>query len=360
MYWYLTGRFRGDKTMKRYNNLYEKIYNIDNIRLAHKRAQLGKKHYKEVMRFNRNENFYIEKIHQMLKSKTFVNSQYEIFIKNDKGKEREIYKLPYFPDRVIHHAIMQVLEPIWFKTLISDTYQSIRGRGVHKAKKKIERIIRKDKPVYCLQLDVQKFYPSINNDILKQIIRKKIKCKDTLTLLDEIIDSTKGVPIGNYMSQYFGNLYLTYFDHWVKEKLGVKHYFRYCDDIVILHDDKEYLHDVFNTIKEYLDKELKLSIKGNYQVYQVNKRGVDFLGFRFFHQYTMIRNKIKKNMVKTFRDITNNHENFGDRQLKGKVAAYNGWSIITDSFNLWNTISTYKLRMIFANRRINNKILIRN
>ena len=152
----------------------------------------------------------------MLVNKTFKNSKYETFIKNDKGKRREIYKLPYYPDRIIHHAIVQVVEPIWKKTLIADTYQSIKGRGLHKAIRKIQRNVRmSDKKLYYLKMDINKYYPSIQNDKLMQLIRRKIKCKDTPQLIDEIVDSTIGVPIGNYLTQYFGNIYLNSVNHEV-------------------------------------------------------------------------------------------------------------------------------------------------
>jgi retron-type reverse transcriptase len=187
--------------MKRYGNLYSKIYDMENIALAHENAKKGKLHYSEVKMVEANSEKYFKEIHNMLKNKTFHNSKYEVFIKNDKGKEREIFKLPYFPDRIIHHCIMNVLEPIWMKTLISDTYSSLKGRGIHKGVKRVKSALKdRENTKYCLKMDVKKFYPSINHDILKQIIRRKIKDKNLLWLLDEIIDSAKGVPIGNYLS----------------------------------------------------------------------------------------------------------------------------------------------------------------
>lgn len=116
--------------------------------------------------------------------------------------------------------------------------------------------------------------------MLKSILRRKLKDKRLLRLLDEIIDSADGVPIGNYLSQYFANLYLTYFDHWIKEQKRVKHYFRYADDIVILASDKSYLHSLMGEIRAYLG-DLKLEVKGNWQVFPVAARGIDFVGYVF-------------------------------------------------------------------------------
>ena len=305
--------------MKRIGNLYDKIYDIDNIREAHRNARKRKTHYNEVKEVDADVDKYCYEIQAMLRDKTFVNGQYEVFKKVEKGKEREIYKLPYFPDRIIHHAIMQVLEPIWKKTLIADTYQSIKGRGIHKAKDKIQRLLRKYKIKYALKMDVKKFYPSINNDILKQILRKKLKCKDTLWLLDTIVDSTKGVPIGNYLSQYFGNLYLTYVDHTVKEVLGVKYYFRYCDDIVVLGDSKDVLHRTRVKISQLIGV-LQLTLKGNYQVHKVEDRGLDFLGYRMFCEYTLLRTKIATSIKRS--------------NKAASLASYNGWVVSSSGYNL--------------------------
>ena len=207
-----------------------------------------------------------------------------MFIKQDKNKTRTIYKLPYFPDRILHHAILQVLEPIWKKTFIKNTYQSIKGRGVHKAKSDVRKAIKTydtSNEVYYGQIDIQKFYPSIDNNIMLNIVARKIKCKDTLLLLEEIINSTKGLPIGNYISQYLGNLYLTYLDHYVKEQLRIKHYFRYCDDIVIVAESKEAIKHIYSYIEHYLKYELNLKIKSNKQYYALQFRNLDFVGYVF-------------------------------------------------------------------------------
>ena len=305
--------------MKRVGNLYDKIYDIENIREAHRNARKRKTHYKEVKEVDADVDKYCYDIQAMLRDKTFVNGKYEVFKKTEKGKEREIYKLPYFPDRIIHHAIMQVLEPIWKKTLIADTYQSIKGRGIHKAKNKIQPLLRKYKVQYALKMDIKKFYPSIDNGILKQILRKKLKCKDTLWLLDVIVDSTTGVPIGNYLSQYFGNLYLTYVDHEVKEKLGVRYYFRYCDDIVVLDNSKEKLHNIRVDVASRVAK-LKLVLKDNYQVQRIDDRGLDFLGYRMFHTYTLLRPRVAKGLKKANRAES--------------LASYNGWVVSSSGYNL--------------------------
>jgi len=276
--------------MKRYGNLYPKICSMDNIKRAHINARKGKSHYHEVQMVNANEELYLSKIQNMLLNKTFTNSVYTTFIKLDSTKEREIFKLPYFPDRIIHHCIVQVLEPIWMKILIADTYSSLKGRGIHKGVKRIKTALGdRENTTYCLKMDVRKFYPSIDHDILKQILNAKIKDPDVMWILNEIINSTDGVPIGNYLSQHFGNLYLSNFDHWMKEKQGCKYYFRYCDDVVILHNNKEHLSDLRLDVSEYLEKNLKIQLKNNWQVFPVDIRGIDFLGYRFYHTHITLR-----------------------------------------------------------------------
>lgn len=284
--------------MKRYNDLYGKVYDIKNLKLAHNNAKKGKLHYSEVKMVESNLDFYINEIHNMLKFKTYKISKYKVYTKFDGKKEREIFVLPYYPDRIIQWAIVQIIEDIWINSLISQTYSSIKGRGIHSCAHKLQNDLYKYKPIYCFKMDIKKFYPSINHNILKVIIRKKIKDRELLDLLDQIIDSAKGVPIGNYLSQYFGNLYLNGFDHWIKEIKHIKFYYRYCDDVVILHNDKKFLHDLFKEINTYLNMKLKLRIKENYQIFPINKRGIDFVGYRFFGDYILLRNTIKNNMKK--------------------------------------------------------------
>lgn len=319
--------------MKRCGYLYEKIYDMDNLRLAHKNASKGKQHYKEVKMINANPDYYLKQIYLMLKNKTFKNSKYETFIKKEYNKERLIHKLPYYPDRIIHHAIMQIVEPIWKSSLIKDTYSSIKGRGIHKGVKRIKQFLRdKENTKYCLKLDISKFYPSIDNKILKQIIRKKIKDKGLLWLLDEIIDSTKGVPIGNYLSQYFGNLYLSGLDHFLKEQMHCKYYLRYCDDLVILSQSKDFLKDVLKEIQKFC-KNLKLTIKSNWQIFPIEARGLDFLGYKFYHTHILLRKNIKKLFTKKIKLIKKK------KIIKNPlnvIMSYVGWMTFANSKNLFN------------------------
>lgn len=284
--------------MKRIGNLYNRICSIENLQLADAIAQYGKAKQWGVKLHNKHAEENIKVLHQMLLNKTYQTSPYTTF-EIYEPKEREIFRLPYYPDRIVHHAIMNVLKPIFMACFTADTYSCIEGKGIHAAANAVKIALKdKDNTAYCLKLDIKKFYPSVNHVILKQILNKKFKDCDLLNLLYEIIDSADGVPIGNYLSQFFANFYLTYFDHWLKEQKQVKYYFRYADDMVILHSDKNYLHQLLKNIETYLQNNLKLQVKSNWQVFPVEARGIDFVGYRFYHTHTLLRKSIKKNFAR--------------------------------------------------------------
>lgn len=276
------------------------------------------------MAHDKNRESNITLLQQMLKDGTFVTSAYTTF-KIYEPKEREVYRLPYFPDRIVHHAIMNVLKPIFVRTYTNDSYSCIEGKGIHAAVDNVKRALQhKSATKYCLKLDIRKFYPSVDHEILKKLLRRKIKDYRLLKLLDSIIDSAEGLPIGNYLSQYFANFYLTYFDHWIKEVLGVKNYFRYADDVVIFSDNKKHLHELLDKIRNYLSSELKLDVKKNYQIFPVESRGVDFLGYVFFHGYVLLRKSIKQNFARIIADGANFQS----------VASYYGWAVHCNSKHL--------------------------
>lgn len=310
--------------MKRKGNLYKRIISIENLKEADKKAHKGKLKQYGVQIHNSNKDANILKLHQMLLNKTYRTSRYDVF-KVYEPKEREVYRLPYFPDRITHHAIMNILEPIFVKTFTADTYSCIKGRGIHLLLNKLKLALRDiENTPYCLKLDIKKFYPNINHDILKRLLERKFKDNDLLWLLDEIIDSAEGLPIGNYLSQYFANFYLTYFDHWIKEDLKIKHYFRYADDIVILHNDKKYLHSTLHSIRLYLKDKLALEIKDNYQIFPVKSRGIDFVGYVFYHTHILLRKRIKQNFARKLVKNPNSQSN----------ASYLGWMKHCNSKNL--------------------------
>lgn len=177
--------------MKRYNNLFDKIVSLDNLYLADKKARRNKSNRKDIKEFDQNKEESLKKLQQDLINGTYKTSEYNTFIIRE-PKERLIFRLPYYPDRIVHHAVMNIMEPIWVSIFIKDTYSCIKHRGIHEALHNVKEALKDvDNTTYCLKLDIRKFYPSIDHEVLKSIIRKKIKDWKLLQLLDEIIDSAE-------------------------------------------------------------------------------------------------------------------------------------------------------------------------
>lgn len=331
--------------VKRYGNLYPKICEITNLYRAHKKARQDKLFYKEVQMVDAEPAKYMMAIQEMLANKTYEVSNYEYKRIVDKGKERELMKLPYFPDRIIQWAIMLVLEPIFIETLCDHVCASVKGRGITRATKLTERYIYEDPEgtKYCLKLDISKFYPNVDHAILKNLLRRKIKDPDTLELLDKIIDSypgEKGVPIGSYLSQFLANYYLAYFDHWLKEDCHEKYVVRYMDDVVIFGSSKEHLHRRLKEIQTYLSENLNLQVKGNWQVFQTAERGVDFVGYRHFPEYQLMRKGSFKRLKRKMLDIRKKWES-GQRISRSEFCAINSYTGFLKWCDSWRAYEKY-------------------
>ena len=327
--------------MKRAGNLFEKIVDMDNLRLADKKARRNKAYTREIREHDKHAEEDLEKIRQSLIDGTFKTSEY-YFFKVFEPKERDIARLPYYPDRIVHHALLNVLEPIWRSLFTADTYSCIKGRGIHSCARKLTKALKKDPEgtKYCLKLDIRKFYPSTKHDVLKRVIRRKIKDERVLAILDEIIDSVPdpGVPIGNYPSQYFENVLLSYFDHWLKENVGVKYYYRYADDMVFLSDSKEELHRILGLVRDYLSTELQLELKRNYQIFPVESRGIDFVGYVFYHTHTRLRKSVKQRLARKVSRLIRAKGSLTTRDFDIALAPWWGWAKYCNSINLIKTL----------------------
>lgn len=324
--------------------MYDKIISVENLKLADEKARRGKAHTYGVKLHDRNREANILALHEALKNKTYRTSPYNI-IKIQKPKERIIYRLPYYPDRIVHHAVMNILEPIWVRTFTHNTYSCVKGRGIEGCARHIDKIIRRyeGRPLYCLKCDIKKFYPSIDHDILKALVRKKIKDADLLWLLDNIIDSAEGIPIGNYLSQYFANLSLCYLMHRLNEVERVD-CAEYADDIVVFSDNKEKLRDVLGVIKKEL-AELKLELKGNYQIFPIadsrydrHGRALDYVGYKFYRNQKLIRKGIKQSFCREVAKLNKERPLKGVKEYKQAVAPWLGWAKHSNSRNLLKTI----------------------
>ena len=330
--------------MKRIGYLFDKVCDLDNLRLAEINAGAGKGSRKEVAQFRANLEQNMAGIRADLVDKTYHTSAYTCFIKHE-PKERVIFKLPY-RDRVIQWAIMQVLVPIWTPIFTRDTYACIKGRGVHSLLRRLRQDLRNDPDgtIFCYKIDIRKFYPSITHSILKDVIRKRIKDPDLLWLLDDIIDSADGVPIGNYISQYFANLYLAELDHIAKEQWHIKYYYRYADDIVILSDSKEFLHSIHSKIVQYLAEHRRLELKPNYQIFPVEARGIDFVGYVVRHEYCLARKRNKKALCKIVAKLRK--KGLTNEEIRLRVASRLGFIVHADSKHLIEILGVKKLHEV--------------
>lgn len=360
-------------------DLFNSICSMDNLYRAYQNAKSGKGWYKEVKQIEKRPFYYLAGLQYMLKNHLFKTSEYEIFILNEGKKKRDVYKLPFFPDRIAQWAILQVIEPFLVANMTADTYSAIPGKGIQpivndlRGYYKTKRVDGKKKSVwvpsilltdeentrYCYKIDLHHYYQSINHEVLKQKFRKVFKDPELLWLLDEIADSINtateedlielslsgeievdpntGIPIGNYMSQYSGNFYLSSFDHWVKEELHVKHYYRYMDDVVIFASSKGELHEIHRKVTAYTRDYLHLNIKGNYQIFPTKVRGVDFVGYRFFGEYTLLRKSTAINFKRKMRACRKKMENNIPPTYSEWCSfnSYKGWLGNCDSYRLF-------------------------
>ena len=320
--------------MKRHGNLWDKIIDPDNLYLAYRKARKGKAWQKGILEFEKDVEGNLLKLQKMLCKGEFTTSEYRSKTIYE-PKEREIYILPFYPDRIAQHALLQVVAPIWDNLMIHDSYACREGKGMHDASRKTMRHVHNYK--YCLKCDISKFYPSIDHNILMDIIENKIKCKPTLTLLEDIVRSFgggKNTPIGNYTSQWFGNLYMNELDNNLKQKHGVKTLIRYCDDFVMFSDSKQELQDLKRHIKRFLKDKLDLTFS-KWSIFKV-VQGVDFLGYRHFPDKILLRKSTAKRVMKRIKALPKllmTGEITFD-QYKSSIASTKGWLKWANTYNL--------------------------
>lgn len=320
--------------MKRHGSLWSKIIALDNLYAAYKAARKGKRWQRKVKTFEKHTIANILQLQVNLDSRYFTTSEYRSK-KVWEPKERDIYILPFFPDRIVQHALLQVLIPIWDPLFIEQSYACRPGYGMHAASRKTMEYVKKYK--YFLKADIRKFYPNIDHEILKQIVRKKIKCRNTLWLLDNIIDSFQGgknTPIGNYTSQWFGNLYMNELDQWVRHNKKVSAFVRYNDDFVIFSDDKKALHKLKDEIEAFLAERLKLKFS-RWSIAPVTQ-GVDFVGYRHFRTHILLRKSTAKRVMRRLRrlPVQLDRGRVSPEQYRSSIASTEGWLKWANTHNL--------------------------
>lgn len=271
--------------MKRYGKLYPQVVSYENLLLAAHKALRGKKFKASVASFYFHLENEVIALQEELTSNRYRPRPYRQFEIRE-PKVRQICSSD-FRDRVVHHAICNVIDPLLERRLIFDTYACRNGKGAHAALEQTQNFARANN--YFLKCDIQKYFQSIDLAILKNLLRRLIKDKDLLALLDIIVNHAvpdsepgKGIPIGNLTSQHFANFYLGELDHYLKDRCGLKGYVRYMDDFICFSRDKNFLKELLSEIRLFIDQHLKLKLKEKVVRIAPVTEGVPFLGFRAY------------------------------------------------------------------------------
>ena len=298
--------------MKRVKDLFDKIASLENLKLAAKMAAKGKKKRKTVQRFLANQDEKLQLLHNLLVTGEYKCLGYSKKIIEDRcsRKVREIFVPKFFPDQIVQWALILQIKPILTRGMYAYSCASIENRGTTYGFKYVKRVLADRKnSKYCLVMDIKKFYPSIDQDLLIKKFERVIKDQKTLNLMEKIVRSVpSGLPIGNYTSQWFANFFLQSFDHFVKENLHAKYYVRYMDDILIFDNNKCKLHQICVSCIKYL-KTQTLQVKPNYSIFlvadsHVRGRAPDFLGYKFFRDFILMRGRTFLRARKRFKMVS--------------------------------------------------------
>lgn len=317
---------------KRQGFFMEELCDRDNIVKGYKNSKHGKTYVYNMLKHKEfNPDEVIDKLQYDFINGLYKTSDYTVF-KVYEPKERVIFRLPYAPDRIAHHAIMNVLEGYWTNKISNTSYSCIKNRGIYGAYKYLKKCLRDIKNTkYCLKCDIKKFFPSVNHRIMKQVVTRYIKDSEILDIIYEIIDSTdrcsfciKGcnLPIGNYLSQYLANLIVSLVIMTLRKEFPRVKIIVYMDDIIILAPNKGILHECNDRLIKILN-EFCLTMKSNYQIFPVDSRGISFVGFRFYHNKILLRKNIYYKIIKLCYKYKNNK--ITKSQFKKSMAAYYGW-----------------------------------
>jgi len=347
----ITYSSKDNDTMKTYTRLYEQIYSIENLLLAFKKARRGKSKKDYVLEFENNLEENLLSLQKKLIDETYNPKPLKSFIIRD-PKTRKIHSSA-FVDRIVHHAIVNILEPIFEKVFIYDSYASRKNKGTHEAVNRFKKFVRKvsqngklvknslnDNMIkgYVLKADIQHYFDEVNQEMLIDIIKKKVNDEKTIDLIKKILSNFnsdiygKGMPLGNYTSQFFANIYLNELDYFIKQDLNVKYYIRYVDDFVILHRSKKRLEYFKSKIEEFLETKLKLKLHQDKSKILALRDGVIFLGYRLFYHYSLLNKKNIKTLKKKV--ISFKENKIGKEDFNNSIKGWEGYSKWANSYNL--------------------------
>ena len=350
--------------MKTHKNLYNNLISEENLFLAWKKARKDKTDRWYVKLFERNLINNLNKLQKELENQTYSPQPLKMFILRD-PKTRKVGK-SNFRDRVVHHAIVNIIEPIFDKTFIHDSYANRKDKGTLAAVKRFDKFKRKVSKNgsiirnnfkdnnyvkgYCLKADIKHYFDTIDHEVLIKIIKKKINDNKLISLIEKILSNhkmrikSKGMPLGNLTSQFFANVYLNELDYFIKHKLKIKYYIRYVDDFVILYKSKQQLGVWKDEIDEFLQENLKIELHSQKSRIIPLSKGIDFIGYKIFYYFKLLR---KRNI----RKMDNNIKLFFKEDISHKrlIDCYIGWDGYAKCAN------AYRLR-----KKLLSKINIKN
>ena len=305
--------------MKTHRNLYPLVYAFNNLYLAYMKARRGKRYKPEVLQFSANLERELIALYRELAGRSYRTGEYRRFTVYE-PKKREVAALP-FRDRVVHHALCNVIEPIFERGFIRDSYACRVGKGTHAAAGRLTEFLRgahrRWGGCYVLKADVAGYFPGVDHGVLLDILGRKIACSETMGLIEEILDSWngdvgRGIPIGNLASQLFANVYLNEFDQFVKHGLRARYYVRYMDDMILLAADKATLWGWQSRIEQFLDEALRLHLNNKTDIFP-EVRGVDFVGYRTWRTHRLLRKRSVRRMRRQLK-------RFQERYASGEVS----------------------------------------
>ncbi len=339
----------GGGKLKTFLHLYKEITSLDNLFQAWEEFKKDKRKKIDVGSFERHLEDNIFELHQALENKTYRHSYYSGFYIRD-PKVRHIHKA-VVKDRIVHHALFKILNPIFEPSFISSSFSCRKGYGTHKGFKRLVIYARKVSKNYtqdcwALKCDIRKFFDSVDHYVLLSFLKEKIKDPDTIWLLEEIIQSfeakgqaleaKKGIPIGNLTSQLFANVYLNQLDQFLKHKLKMRYYLRYADDFILLYQNKEELTKYMESIRHFLAEKLKLSLHPRKVSLRKFSWGIDFVGYVALPHHQVLRTKTKKRI---FRKISRKVKDYrrgeiGEVTLNQSIQSYLGILKHADAYKL--------------------------
>lgn len=328
---------------RQYIHSYNDIISLENLLAAWKEFLNGKRRRKDLQDFELRLMQHILLLHQDLFAKSYKHSAYEAFNISD-PKPRQIHKASV-RDRLLHHAIYRVLYPFFDKTFIADSFSCRKGKGMHKAIDRFKIFVRKashnhTKTVWVLKCDIRKFFASVDQSVLIEIIKGYISDKDIVGLISEIIGSFHstgkgvGLPLGNLTSQLLVNIYMNEFDQFMKHKLKAKFYIRYADDFVIISTDRVWLENLIAPIRTFLKDVLKLEIHPKKISIITLASGVDYLGWVHFPDHQVLRTSTKKRMMR------------GIIEKMGKTETVQSYLGLLSNGNTWKLQQKIKTKIV--------------